>query len=584
MCSFTSSFTPTTRRYLALPKTSLTAPAKPVAVQKAHVTPSFKRSDPSQSHHTSTAAIPSLPIHKASHTTSKQHSSTSHVASTSQAQRSNKARPAAKEHSSAPSSTASSSRSTQPVISVTEAKQSAPKPAVESEDDRRRAELRAEILKQATGTPSQSIAARLALQQLDFQLFKSQKASAATEGEQHEVVQRQTDRALFNIAMAKKKQSPQKMPSRIIVVAAPSTTSQKALGSTSKPAQRIVSASSSSGKAKKAEEDEEPDVFRSRPISTKMTSSLSKGLSAREKLLKTSSSLKATSSPLANRGIKGARSTPRKKTALKVDIGKENIPPNSELASIAQSAQMEVPEAPRGRIAPSVLIAGTVATVEVSRISRPAVSDEQASEVEEVLEVPAHEEEKSVEAVESDIILEMPSDVKNENTPVVETEAVTAAPSSNMDETAIIEHDDKSTPIPASSEKDSPLNDWNEVATSLPSEKLCKEEEEEEQSTPLISPDNDNLSSPPQRVVIAPFMSTPARKTLGEIHQNIVSPLSLSSPLLGKAQLRSKSIAAKTTIAPASILSLKSPVHTAQDGKSHASKSKRLILAISRKM
>jgi len=473
--------------------------------------------------------------------------------------------------SNAPSSSASSSRSNQPVINIVEAKQPMQKATVESEDDKKRAALRAEILKQATGTPSQSIAARLALQQLDFQMLKSQKASAATEGVQHEIIQRQTDRALFNIAMAKKKQSPIKGPSRI-VVAAPPSTSQKPLPSASKPPQRIVSSSSSRGKKANVEE-EEPDVFRSRPIPTKMTSSISKGLSAREKLLKTSSStLKATSSPLVNRGIKGARMTPRKKAALKVDIGKENIPPYSELASIAQCEPVETP---RGRIAPSVLIASTVASVEASRLSRPVVQDELVEE-----------EESANEAVVCDIAQGVSSNIKEETLPLIEIneEDIVASTSSALIEAEVVAHDIESPAIPpSSSERASPLNDWNEVATSLPSDEPQQEEETKRIS---IAIDNEELTfSPPSKVIIAPFMSTPARKTLGEIHHNIISPLSLSSPLYSKTRQKSSGTATRMAVAPPfPVVLQKTPIVSAQDENSHASKPKKLILAISRKM
>lgn len=163
----------------------------------------------------------------------------------------------------------------------------------------------------------------------------------------------QEGRSAFAIAMSKK-QSPRKGPSRILVAQPPPPpppTLRKASSESSiKPAQR-VNATAVSNRAKARQEEEEQqqeDVFRSRPIAPKKASSISRSMSAREKLL--GASLHAVNrakpaSAATTRSGKGNLMGKKTAAGLKVDVGKENIPPGSELATIAAMPSPDRPTA-----------------------------------------------------------------------------------------------------------------------------------------------------------------------------------------------------------------------------------------------
>lgn len=556
---FTSTFTPTTRRYLALPKSHPTVQSK-----STHLRPQaspVKRTTPSEpallrSAGLSNQATPGHSILKVSQP------STSHTSSS---------------HSNAPraqvrvNSNPSSSSSCQSA-KASEAESSSSQR--ESPEEQRRAALRAEILKQATGTPSQSIAARLALEQLDFQLKKAEKQRKTLESqEQHQqfkstvAISRETDRALFNIAIAKK-QSPRKAPGKApgrIIVAAPPTSQRSALSdSTSRPAQRI--ASSTKEKAVTKSKVEEEDVFKSRPIEkvvpTKVTSSISKSLGARGTLLGPSQN---TVDRAKARNSRGAAHINRKAVAtLKVDIGKENIPPNSALSEIA--------EAPRDQLIVSASASQPVMTeANTLKENEPVALEQQEEIVDLKKEIAAEQIEQTEEPrvqqeIASDSIVEVNGadtdpcvlDIeKSASSPVVEEDSVLEAPDV-LKESIFVNEEANNQQESTNVIDPCPLQDWTKMAASL------------QEDVPLSASSDSTYHK-----TIGPFMSTPLRRPLGSLQYNAVT--SASSPLATLSH-HSKLNSTKPS-------TFQSPSQIIRNSSSLLSKAKtRVLLVASRKM
>ena len=372
-------------------------------------------------------------------------------------------------------------------------------------EEHRRAALRAELIKQTTGTPSQSIAARLALEQFEYQVKRksAQRAGSGGEGASAEG----TDRSAFAIAMSKK-QSPRKGPIRIPVAPPPtlrkaSNDSATATETTRKPAQRLISTAVAKGKAKAAsasggEGDENEDVFRSRPIrdskapaattstTAKTTSSISRNLGARVKLLGPSAAVASNRAKVAANSRCGGQQTgkrPMTTSRLKVDIGKENIPPGSQLEAIA--AGLPPSQEHRSRPAPKAILAEAVSPVDCNSRIAGAMATAQA---EEVRGAPSTADARSdTSSVTQDAV---------EDAVVVEQDTVSHTPKEG-------------------------LEDWSQVALSLA----------QDVPLPVCKSAGTSTASSQQP---GPSMSTPVRKPLGALQDNkpLSSPLeSLSKPV-----------------------------------------------------
>lgn len=409
-------------------------------------------------------------------------------------------------------------------------------------EEQRRAALRAELIKKTTGTPSQGIAARLALEQFEHQVKRksAQRAGAGGEGASAEG----TDRSAFAIAMSKK-QSPRKGPIRIPVAPPPtlrkvSSDMATATETMRKPAQRLISTAVAKGKAKAAstpsgEGDENEDVFRSRPIwdvkapaattstTAKTTSSISRSLGARVKLLGPSAGVAAGGGGASNRAKAAANSrcggqqTVKRSMAtsrLKVDIGKENIPPGSQLEAIA--AGLPPFHEHRSRPAPKAILAEAAPPVDCDSTKAGAMA---AAPAEEVVGAPFTADARSdTSSVTQDAV---------ENVVVVGQDAVSHTPEEG-------------------------LEDWSKVALSLA----------QDVSLPVCKSAGTSTASSQQP---GPSMSTPVRKPLGSLQDN--KPL--SSPL----EPLSKPVPQTFTLAP-------EPQRTAAS----TVRSRTVLLAPSRKM
>ncbi|UZJ53783.1 hypothetical protein CBS101457_003103 [Exobasidium rhododendri] len=352
---FTSAFTPTTRRYLALAKVGNDKVSAPIGITSTTTqskwaplrptAPPAKRVDLSQLPRQRSEAIST----KAA--TSSNHASTSYatpaaatvrVASTGRNGQARLQNPSSSRSGSG--SGAEPRRTTSTPITVDVSTQQINE--IDAQEEKRLASLRADLLKQATGTPSQGLAARLALEQFEFHLRKK-KSSHVNSEDLFEQIDKHGPTP-FNVAMAKKQSALKKGPGRIIIV--PPPTIRKDSDESIKPAKRIISTAAAAAAASapanvksKPEKGDPDDVFRSRPIeksqpgTPKVTSSISKNLNARKKLLGPSVSANANAVNRAKAtNLRGK--VAGKKAGLKVDIGKENIPPGSTLSAIAVTA------------------------------------------------------------------------------------------------------------------------------------------------------------------------------------------------------------------------------------------------------
>lgn len=460
-----------------------------------------------------------------------------------------------------PSSSSSSAKSSK----VTAEEETRSNQADSAEEERRTA-LRAEIIKQATGTPSQSIAARLALEQFDFQLRKEEKQRKMSGSQEYEQTFKSSgpsgggdfDRAIFTVAMAKKptpRKVPGKAPGRIIVAPAPTVQRVVLSDSTSRPPQRIASSTT------KAKVEEEEDVFKSRPIDkalpTKVASSISKSLGAKEKLL--GSPRNATNRTKAGTA-RGAIVHHKKILALKVDIGKENIPPGSALSKIA-----EIPRdvSPLSSIPPAAALLSieseTVVQVQQDDEIK-AVKDQTSSEVVTKM--------KDVEILQEqqEPIATTNLDVKVSNASIADRildQEIAISPPASSEEVDVTAGENlvkqESIVITAKMES-SPLQDWTKVTASL------------QEDVPLSASSDSTYQK-----TTGPFMSTPLRRPLGALQLNAAT--SISSPLVSLSQF-SKSV---NHTKPNS--TFQSPSQMIRNDKSFISKAKaRVLLVASRKM
>jgi hypothetical protein len=442
---------------------------------------------------------------------------------------------------------------------------------IDDQEERRLASLRADLIKQATGTPSQGVAARLALEQFEYHLRKkqSQKASSDDRCEGSE----NFESTPFNVAMAKKRSPLKKVPARILVAAPPPPppTLRKVSNESIKPAQRIIStaAAASKTKATRPEERDADDVFRSRPIdkakpsTAKMTSSISKSMNAREKLL-------GPSSAAANRAKANVRINTMaggaKRTALKVDIGKENIPPGSELSTIAVAANPQPHMENRPKSRPVEVVPSCVDAATSEKICD-GLDDDVVEDVVEDVAAAVKEPDAAVdEAVQSrKESVASASITGSQSAPPPEE---TAAGSSGEDEpkapaSAATNEGQGQEALPASA-----LHDWSKVSESLPGD------------TPLSA----SKSSSSMRSV-GPFMSTPIRRPLGALQDNRPQ----SSPILssGKTMVPAKAPQALLAAPPIHAIILAEPLqhHDEQEPTREAPRARKaLLLAPIRKM
>jgi hypothetical protein len=368
-------------------------------------------------------------------------------------------------------------------------------------EEKRLVSLRADLLKQATGTPSQGLAARLALEQFEFHLRKkSQKLGADDPFQQDE----NHDPTPFNIAMAKKQSPLKKAPSRIIV--APPPTVRKLSNEAIKPAQRIISTVN----ARVEKKEEQEDVFRSRPIeknpssTSKITSSISRSLSAREKLL--GPSVNATNRAKSNANSKSIAGS--KKTGPKVvDIGKENIPPGSKLSAIVASntpakSRVMTNVQPRLPVAKQEKERELEQEQEQETNAAPAILEEAATDVREELRNGREEEEVATFVRET-------------------SPSLGAGPIERYRD---------------NEREESPLGDWSKIAESLLSD------------VPL------SASKTASNVRSGPCMSTPIRRPLGALQDNYHLH-SQSSPIVTHSKPVTKTLVALTLATPLSISS-----------------------------
>jgi len=418
---------------------------------------------------------------------------------------------------------------------------------IDPQEERRFTSLRADLLKQATGTPSQGLAARLALEQFEFHLKKkSQKGRGDADDpfQQDENV----EPTPFNVAMAKKHSPLKKGPSRIIV--APPPTVRKGSNDSIKPAQRIIS---TVAKVKGNDENErqQEDVFRSRPIekhapsTPKITSSISRSMSAREKLLGPSTNA-ANRAKVAATNSRGGLNG--KKVGPKVDIGKENIPPNSKLSSIATTSSNQVRSRPRTAQSKVMATAVVAAAKKDMAAGKSSVG------------IDGEEEEGYSRSKEGAV---RPRVITPEPLPFKETAAAAipskAASPSPKPATVEMHQDDKAG-------QDSALQDWSKVTQSI------------QEDVPLsASKSTSSLRS------IGPSMSTPIRKPLGALQDN----KSQSSPTVSLSKSTSTKVLMTIPMVPSLDLTSNSDTDEAENSEVIEAVSDRrpmMILAPSRKM
>lgn len=518
---FTSTFTPTTRRYLAPAKGSS---ATTMASARLSPPPAARRQQQQPKEH----------VVKLKATTSKPRT---HLAPISVNATPTTITPLASKQTKAASKVQRvSSAETVDIIPAASRKASGSAPIINPQEEKQRAILRAELLKQATGTPSQSVAARLALEKFEYQMKKSQQLEVQEEEAAPE--HRETDRMLFNVAMSKK-QSPRKGPSRVIVVA-PSNAIRKV----SKGAAASTSAqcSGSSRLQPKKVEAEEPDVFRSRPIgnvralqtistsSPKVSSSISRGLGAREKLLGPSMRAGNASGKLLSsrslQGVKKGSSSSSSSSTLKIDVGKENIPPGSMLALIAEPPSESA--SPQEEVVHEHEIADKpVSNLKAAIASAPIANLQEVCEPIQVSEI---EDNAAKELLPISRAITPSEDTLKEDAAKIEPvadESDKVQRADGLKETSV---DAALIPLPPSPEVDSeveietPLSDWTLMSAAL----------QEDMPTSAPAESNDKIQGP--------FMSTPLRQPPSAMqYKTVIS--SLSSPLRAISQVASKEAA-----------------------------------------